>query len=40
MWQDHQIEAIAVEGAVGQSPNGMTKFAGSDIKMEGYHPNI
>ena len=33
-------EAIAVEGAVGQSPNQIAFLAGSGIKMEGNHQKI
>ena len=30
----------ADEGAIGQSPNGMTSLAESVLKMEGYYANI
>ena len=34
------IEGIAVEGAIGESPNWMTSLAGSIIKKEGNHQKI
>ena len=33
-------EAIAVKGALGQSPNQMTSLAGSGIKTKGNHKQI
>ena len=37
---EEDIKAIAVKGAVGQSPCRMMKLAGSDLKKEEYCWNI